>query len=231
MKVRIRLFRARPKFYMITDNPNVTHGFVDCSLYTRCIGLKVDYHKKRMDMLAYMLRWNTTIWKLWQRHLSFHPVKINSPRKLFQQCSHSSSRNSHEYKLCFHWFFHFKPFWYQYFDLRHIRILRGEQPVVDYDTSDNCRLYVTTMKAMNFQDDIPAIPIDNFQDQYVLVFDLTSMQDATEPCHYPEFVGELLRLEPKFDTALEHVTEVIVLGERMSSVAVDNFGVVGKNIQ
>ena len=46
------------------------------------------------------------------------------------------------------------------------------------------------MKAMNFQDDIPSIPIDDFKDHYVLVFDLTSMQDATENCHYPELVGE-----------------------------------------
>ena len=47
---------------------------------------------------------------------------------------------------------------------------------------------------MNFQDDIPSIPIDDSKDHYVLVFDLTSMQDATENCHYPEFVGEPLRL-------------------------------------
>ena len=138
-----------------------------------------------------MLRWNTIIWKRWQRHLSFHPVKISG----------SFTEN---------------PFWYQQFDLRQIRILRGGQSIVDYETSDNCRLCVTTMKAMNFQDDIPSIPIDNFQNHYVLVFDLTSMQDATEHCHYPQLVGEPLRLELNFNTALEHVTEVIVLGERMS---------------
>ena len=38
---------------MISDNPNVSLGIVDCSLYTRRIALKDDYHKKRMDMLAY----------------------------------------------------------------------------------------------------------------------------------------------------------------------------------
>ena len=84
------------------------------------------------------------------------------------------------------------------------------------------------MKAMNFQDDIPSVPLDNFQDHYVLVFDLTSMQDATEHCHYPELVGEPLRLELNFNTALEHVTEVIVLGERMSSVAVDKLELLEK---
>ena len=121
-------------------------------------------------------------------------------------------------------------FWYQQFDLRQIRIPRGGQPIVDFGTADNCRLYVTTMKAMNFEDDIPSIPIDDFEDHYVLVFDLNSMQDATENCHYPQLVEELLRLELIFTNPLVNVTELIVLGERMSSVAVDKFGVVGKNV-
>ena len=122
------------------------------------------------------------------------------------------------------------PFWYQQFELRQTRILKGGQPFVEFDAADICRLSVTTMKAMNFQDDIPSIPIDNFKDHIGLVFDLTSMQDATENWHYPELVGEPLRLELHFTFPLEHVTELIVLGERMSSVAVDKFGVVGKNI-
>ena len=53
MKIRLRLIRARPNFYMISDKPNNSLGIVDCSLYTRRIALKDEYHKKRMDMLAY----------------------------------------------------------------------------------------------------------------------------------------------------------------------------------
>ena len=83
---------------------------------------------------------------------------------------------------------------------------------------------------MNFQDDTPSIPIDDFKDHHVLVFDLTSMQDVTENCHYPELIAEPPRLELNFTNLLENVTELIVLGERTSSVAVDNFGVVGKNV-
>ena len=60
------------------------------------------------------------------------------------------------------------------------------------------------------------------------MFDLTLMQDATQNCHYPELVGEPLRLELKFNFSLEHVAELIVLGERMSLVAVDKFGLVEK---
>ena len=53
MKIRLRPNRARPKFYMISDNPKVSLGIVDCSLYTRRIALKDNYHKERMDMLTY----------------------------------------------------------------------------------------------------------------------------------------------------------------------------------
>ena len=53
------------------------------------------------------------------------------------------------------------------------------------------------------------------------------MQVATENCHHPELVGELQRLELIF-FPLEHVTELIVLGEGMSLVAVDKFGVGGE---
>ena len=48
---------------------------------------------------------------------------------------------------------------------------------------------------MNFQDDFPSVPFDNFNDHYVLIFDVTSMHDATESGHYPEVAGEPLRLE------------------------------------
>ena len=83
------------------------------------------------------------------------------------------------------------------------------------------------MKAINFRDYIPSIPIDDFRDHYVLVFDLTSMQHTIENCHYPKLVGEPLRLELNFTNPLENVTELIVLSERMSLVAVNKFGVVG----
>ena len=122
-----------------------------------------------------------------------------------------------------------RPIWYQQFDLRQSRKLRGGQQIVDFEAADNCRLYVTTKTAMKFQDDIPSMPIDNFKDHYKPVFDLTSMQVATGNCHNLELVGEPLRPELNSTFPLEHVTELVVLGEKMSSVAVDKLCVVGKN--
>ena len=228
MKIRLRLTRARFNFYMISDNPNVSFGIVDCSLYTRRIALKDDYHKKRKNMLAYTpveFNYLETLAKSFIIHARKNQLIqennfINAParRIAFAMSTNCAFTGSYTENL----------FWYQQFDLRQFRILRGDQLNVDFDAADNCRFYVTTMKAVNIQGDISSIPIDNFKDHYVLVFDLTSMQGATENCHYPELVGEPLRLELKFTFPLEHVTELILLGEPMSSVAVDKFGVVGK---
>ena len=215
---------------MISDNPNVSLGIVDCSIYTRRIALKDDYHKKQVDMLAYTpVEFNhleTLVKTL------ILPARQNQfiQEKIFNNAPVRRIASAKITNYAFTGFYTENPFWYQEYDLRQIRTLRGDQPIVDFDAGDNCRLFVTTMKAMNFQDDIASIPLDNFKDHYVLVFDLTSMQDATENCHYPELVGQPLRLELYFTFPLEHVTELIVLEERMSSVAVDKFGVVGKNI-
>ena len=53
LKFKLRLIRARANIYMITDNPNVSLGIVDCSLYSRRVALKDDNHQKRKDMLDY----------------------------------------------------------------------------------------------------------------------------------------------------------------------------------
>ena len=76
----------------------------------------------------------------------------------------------------------------------------------------------------------PKFQLIFFKDHFVLKFDLTSMQETNGNCHYPELFGEPLRLELNFSFPVEHVTELIVIREQMSSVAVEKFGVVGKNI-
>ena len=194
MKVRLRLIRARPNFYMISDNPNVSLGIVDCSLYTRPISLMEDYHKNEWACLLKLL-WSSTILEILakifiiparQNQFIHDNIFNNAPVRRIAIAMNTNSAFTGSYSEI--------PFWYQQFELRQTRILRGGQPIVDFDAADICRLYVTTMKAINFQDDNPSTPIDTLKDHYELVFDLTSMQDATEKCHYPELVGEPLRL-------------------------------------
>ena len=147
MKVRLRLIRARPIFYMISDNPNVSLGIVDCSLYTSCIALKDDCHKKRMDMLAYApVEYNyletlakTFIIPARQNQFIQENIFNSAPVRRIAIAMNTNS--------AFTGSFTENPFWYQQFDLRQIRILRVGQPIVDFGTADNCCLFVTTMKA------------------------------------------------------------------------------------
>ena len=189
MRNRLRLIRARPNFYMISHNPNVSLGIGNCSLYTRRIALKDDYHKKRMDFGCAPVEYKyletlakTFIIPARQNQFIQENIFNNAPIRRVAIAMNADS--------AFTGSFTENPFWYQQFDLKQIRVLRGGQPIVKFSTADICRLYATTMKAMSFQDDIPSIPIDDFKDHFVLVFDVTSMQDATENCHKPEFVVE-----------------------------------------
>ena len=134
-----------------------------------------------------MLQLSTTTLKDWHRLISFLHGRTKSLKKnIFNNAPIRRIAIAMNSNSAFLGSFEENPFWYQQFNLRDIRILRGGQPIVQHDKTDNCRWYVTTMKAMNSQDDNRSNPFDNFKDHYVLVFDLTSMQDATERCHYPK---------------------------------------------
>ena len=124
--------------------------------------------------------------------------------------------------------FYESPFNYQKFHLRELRIIRGGTAIISLDTTSPCRPYSRTMEATQFNEDFPALPMENFQNHYILVLDLTSLQDAAKQLHFPELSGESLRLELFFEFPLEQVTEVIVLGERLSNIQIDKFGTVAK---
>ena len=138
LKIRLRLIRARPSFYMIIYNPNVSLGIVDCPLYTRRIALKDDYHKKRTDLLAYApveYKYLETLAKTFiiparQNQFIQENIFNNAP---IRRVAIAMNTNS-----AFTVFFTENPFWYQQFDLRQFKMLRGGQPIVDFDTADNC---------------------------------------------------------------------------------------------
>ena len=125
---------------MITENPNVSLGIVDCSLYTRRVMLKEDYRKKRMSQLAYApveyyymeTLANTFITPARQNQFIQENIFNNAPIRRIAIAMNSNP--------AFTGSFAENPFWYQQFNLRDIRILREGQPIVHHDTTDNCRL-------------------------------------------------------------------------------------------
>ena len=159
-KIKIRLIRAKPNFYIISDNPNVSLRIVDCSLHTRRFARKDNFRKKRIDMLAYTaveFNYMETLAKSFvipagQNQFIQQNIFNNALIRRIAIAMNTNSAFTGSYTE--------NPFWYQQFQLRQIRLLRGSQSTVDFDAANNCRLYVTTMKALNFQDDIPSTPID-----------------------------------------------------------------------
>ena len=118
MKKRLRLIGARPNFYMIKDNPNVSLGVVNCSLYTIRIALNDDYHKKRMDMLAYFpVEFNSlkTLAKTFiiparQKQFIQETIFNNPPARRIAIAMNTNSAFTGPYTE--------NPFWYQQVDLR-----------------------------------------------------------------------------------------------------------------
>ena len=63
VKFNLQLFKARPCFHKIRDNPNNGLGIVGFSLFTCGIALKEDYQEKERTCL-HNLPWISTIWRL-----------------------------------------------------------------------------------------------------------------------------------------------------------------------
>ena len=78
-----------------------------------------------------------------------------------------------------------------------------------------------TMKVMNFKDKNHLIPIDNFKDHYVLVFDSISMQDATVIYQYPELVQFLLfaQRHESFGKGAEETSFLEVVQKKLENIA------------
>ena len=60
------------------------------------------------------------------------------------------------------------PFHYQKFGSRDLRIVRGGRAIVSLDTTNYCRAYVATMKALNFNEKNPGLPNHQLQNHYIL---------------------------------------------------------------
>ena len=97
------------------------------------------------------------------------------------------------------------------------------------DTTDDVQSYLTTMRALNFDEDGPGIPLQEYLEHFFQVFDLTSTQEANVQIYYPDVVAASLTLELYFTSRLPSATEVTVFGERLSTFFIDRIGTVVKN--
>ena len=73
-------------------------------------------------------------------------------------------------------------------------------------TNDKKRLY--SMGALAYVENGHGIPLSDFAHHFIMVFDLTSTQEATHDFIHPELKNSSLSVEQKFDTDLPRNIEI-----------------------
>ena len=98
------------------------------------------------------------------------------------------------------------PFHYQKFGLREITIYRNGFATAGtpMSTTDKKRLYYNSMSALAYVENGHGIPLREFANHYIMVFDLTSTQEATHDFFSPELTNSSFSVE----AALAHNVEI-----------------------
>ena len=123
------------------------------------------------------------------------------------------------------------PLHFQKFGLEEIIIYRNGFPTAGtpMPTADNKRLYYNSMGALAYVESGHGIPLADFPNHYIMVFDLTSTQEATHDFIHPELTNSTITIELKFEKPLTDNVEIICLGEKSSTIYIDSVRKVSKN--
>ena len=84
------------------------------------------------------------------------------------------------------------PFHYQKFGLNEIIVYRNGLPIAGtpISTSDNKRIYYNTLEALDFVlNTSHGISLANYDNHYIMAFDLTSTQEASHDFIHPELTN------------------------------------------
>ena len=120
------------------------------------------------------------------------------------------------------------PFNFRKFDLEQIYICRNGLLVADSptSTSDDKRLYFNTISDLAYIDKGHGIDYPN---HFIMVFDLTSTQQASHNFIHPELTNSSISIESKFSAALPNNIKIFIIGEKASTIFVDSARRVSKN--
>ena len=123
------------------------------------------------------------------------------------------------------------PYNYGKFGLRSITVFRNGIPIVGtpMDTEDVKRAYFKSIQALAYVQSSHDIPLEHYENHFVLVFDLTSTLEASQDFIHPELTNCSITLEMVFDDVLNNPLEIFVLGEKASTVFIDSQRNVSKN--
>ena len=123
------------------------------------------------------------------------------------------------------------PFHYRKFNLEQFCIYRNGLPVADspISTDDSKRVYFNTMSDLAYIDNGHGISLEDYPNHFIMVFDLTSTQQASHDFIHPELTNCSVSIELKFSAALAHNVEIFIIGEKASTIYIDQARKVSKN--
>ena len=236
--IRITLIKSNPNFCLISTTPddktsklsnNYTVKYIRASLHVRQMNVSESVHRSINSALArgparYTFpdfQTKTFIIPATQNQFIRENIFNNEPIRRIAIAMNTNADFTGSLAT--------NPFNYQKFGLREIKIFRNGQPLIVCNTQQNVRPYYHTLTSLNFQQDGPGIPLRDYGHHFIMVFDLTATQQSDTEIYYPEVVGAGIRLELFFDKALANTLEIILLGEKLSTVYIHNDGKVIKD--
>ena len=229
--IRITLLKSNPNFCLIstTDDNNYSVKFLRASLHARQMTVSESVHRSINNALVkgparYTypdIHTKTFIIQPGQNHYIKERIFNAEP---IRRLAIAMNTNAH-----FTGSINSNPFNYQKFNLREIKLFRNGQPLIACNTESNVRPYYQTLSSLNFEQDGPGIPLSDYSNHFIMVFDLTATQQCDTEIYHPEVVGGGIRVELLFKEALPETVEVILLGETLSTIFVHHDGRVVKD--
>ena len=121
------------------------------------------------------------------------------------------------------------PYNYRKFGLREVKIIRDGITIESFDTTNGIEIYKKTLDNLHFTNESHGITYEEYDNKFIMVFDLTSTNESNVEVYYPELTGGSIRLELRFDIGLKEVTQLIVTAEKLSTVQIAESGKVSKH--
>ena len=230
VNLRLKLIRSSPAFYMIdTGRLNSEAIILEACLFNRQVAISDNWmrnFKSRLLREPANFYYKEELPKMFIIHAGqnqFIQENIFS-KKPIRMIDIAMNLNNKFSGTC-----NTNPFHFRKFGFRQVKIVRGNQTIVNLKTENHVRSYAEAIKALKFDDDGPNIQYKDFENHFNIFFDLISTQEANVEMHFPDVVGAGIRLELYFAKNLNNTVELFVSGELISSIAIDKERLVAKN--
>ena len=116
------------------------------------------------------------------------------------------------------------PFHYQKFGLNSITVYRNGYPIAGtpLESENDKKIYLNSLEALAFEQHGHGIPFADYSNHYLMVFDLTSTQQASHDYLHPELTNASISISLRFSQRLQTTLKFFFWAERASTIYIDS---------